>query len=59
MDAIKVQNVSKIYRLYAKPIDRLKEAVNIFHKSYHSSFYAVKDISFQVGKGGDCWNRRD
>ena len=51
MDAIKVQNVSKIYRLYAKPIDRLKEAVNIFHKSYHSSFYAVKDISFQVGKG--------
>ncbi|HJC25601.1 MAG TPA: ABC transporter ATP-binding protein [Candidatus Eisenbergiella merdavium] len=51
MDAIKVQNVSKVYRLYQKPSDRLKEAINIFHKSYHTSFFALNDISFQVKKG--------
>ena len=26
--AIKVQNVSKIYKLYDKPIDRLKESLS-------------------------------
>lgn len=51
MDAIRVQNVSKIYRLYQKPSDRLKEAINIFHRSYHTSFYALNNISFQIRKG--------
>ena len=31
--AISVQGVSKIYKLYDKPIDRLKEAVSLTHKS--------------------------
>ena len=49
--AISVQGVSKIYKLYDKPIDRLKEAVSLTHKSYHHDFFALSDISFEVKKG--------
>ncbi len=48
---IRVENLSKIYKLYDAPIDRLKEAFNPFKKSYHHDFYALRDISFEVGKG--------
>ncbi|MDO4267653.1 MAG: ABC transporter ATP-binding protein [Eubacteriales bacterium] len=49
--AIQVQDVSKVYRLYEKPIDRLKESLSLTHKSYHRDFFALNDISFQVKKG--------
>ncbi len=48
--AIQVQDVSKIYRLYEKPIDRLKESLSLTHKSYHRDFFALSNISFQVKK---------
>jgi len=49
--AIKVQNLSKIYHLYDKPQDRLKEALNPFNKSYHHDFYAMDTVSFEIKKG--------
>ena len=49
--AISVKDVTKIYRLYEKPIDRLKEAMSITHKNYHRDFYALNGISFDVNKG--------
>jgi teichoic acid transport system ATP-binding protein len=49
--AIKVNNLTKIYHLYDKPQDRLKEALNPFKKSYHHDFYALNNISFEVKKG--------
>lgn len=49
--AIDVQDVSKIYRLYDKPIDRLKESLSLTHKNYHKDFYALSGISFRVRKG--------
>lgn len=49
--AINVQDVTKIYKLYDKPIDRLKESLNPLHRSYHRDFYALQNISFQVKKG--------
>ncbi|AUR51592.1 ABC transporter ATP-binding protein [Aquella oligotrophica] len=51
--AIKVENLSKVYKLYNAPIDRLKEALNPFKKKYHKDFYALNGISFEVKKG-DC-----
>ena len=51
MEAIKVDHVSKVYKIYSRPSDRLKEAVHPFHKNYHSPFYALNDISFNVEKG--------
>jgi len=49
--AIKVSNLTKTYKLYARPIDRLKESLNLFGKKYHKEFDAVKDLSFEVKKG--------
>jgi len=49
--AIKVENLTKIYHLYDKPQDRLKEALNPFKKSYHHDFYAMSDVSFEIKKG--------
>lgn len=49
--AISVRNVTKIYKLYDKPIDRLKESLNPLHRNYHRDFYALRNISFQVKKG--------
>lgn len=51
MAAITVQDVTKIYRLYDKPIDRLKESISLTHKSYHKDFYALNGLSFTVEKG--------
>ena len=48
--AIRVKNLTKIYHLYDKPIDRLKEALNPFRKKYHKDFYALNDVSFEVKK---------
>lgn len=50
-NAITVNNVTKIYRLYEKPIDRLKEVMSPTHKNYHRDFYALSGISFDVPKG--------
>jgi lipopolysaccharide transport system ATP-binding protein len=49
--AIKVENLTKVYHLYNKPQDRLKEALHPFRKSYHHDFYALNDVSFEVKKG--------
>ncbi len=49
--AIKVENLTKVYHLYDKPVDRLKESLHPFRKKYHNDFYALKDVSFEVKKG--------
>lgn len=49
--AVKATNLNKIYSLYAKPIDRLKETINPFSKKIHKDFYALNNISFTINKG--------
>ena len=49
--AVEVKNLTKIYELYNRPIDRLKEGISITRKCYHRDFYALNDISFDVKKG--------
>jgi homopolymeric O-antigen transport system ATP-binding protein len=46
-----VQNVSKLYKLYRRPADRLREALPLVKRQYHSDFWALRDIGFQVEKG--------
>lgn len=48
---IKVDHVSKVYKIYNQPTDRFKEALGIGKKQYHRDYYALNDLSFQVGKG--------
>ena len=49
---IKVNNISKSYRLYDKPSDRLRESWSLIRKkSYHKDYFALKDINFEVQRG--------
>ena len=49
--AIKVSHLTKVYKLYDKPIDRLKESLHPLKKQYHKDFYALNDVSFEIKKG--------
>jgi len=49
--AISVDGLSKKYRLFDSPRDRLREALHPFGKPYCTDFWALKDVSFEVHKG--------
>ena len=49
--AIKVDNVSKLYKLYDKPSDRLKESLGLSKKKRYKEHYALHNVSFDVNKG--------
>jgi lipopolysaccharide transport system ATP-binding protein len=49
--AIAVKNVSKKFRLFASPKERLVEALHPFRKQYHREFWALCDVSFNLGRG--------
>ena len=49
--AVSVKNLTKVYQLYNKPLDRLKESISLTRKNYHRDFYALNGISFAVEKG--------
>ncbi len=49
--SVKVEELTKLYRLYEKPVDRLKESLDIFRKSYHREHYALRNVSFEIKKG--------
>lgn len=45
-----VQGISKVYRLFDKPSDRLKQLAP-FVSIHPKEFWALRDITFEVGKG--------
>jgi ABC-type polysaccharide/polyol phosphate transport system ATPase subunit len=49
--AISVKHLTKIYKLYDKPIDRLKESLHPLKKQYHKDFYALNNVNFEIKKG--------
>jgi len=46
-----VQNVSKRYRLYQHPSDRIVETLPFHSHPLHTDFWALKDINFQLERG--------
>ncbi|MBA3015122.1 MAG: ABC transporter ATP-binding protein [Desulfobulbaceae bacterium] len=48
---VEIHNLSKIYKLYDNPMDRLKEAFHPFRKKYHNEYFALADIDFSIGRG--------
>ncbi|HOJ50768.1 MAG TPA: ABC transporter ATP-binding protein [Spirochaetota bacterium] len=51
MYSIQLNNVTKIFKLYRKPKDKLKELFHPLGKKYHNDFVALSDITFKVKKG--------
>lgn len=49
--AIKVENVSKIYKLYNKPSERLLDALGLTKKDRFKDHRALDNVSFEVKKG--------
>ena len=49
--AVRVESVSKQYRIYDRPADRLKETLTRGRWKAHREFWALKDISFKVEAG--------
>jgi ABC-type polysaccharide/polyol phosphate transport system ATPase subunit len=49
--AVRVDSVSKQYRIYDRPADRLKETLTRGHWKAHREFWALKDISFAIEAG--------
>lgn len=50
MWAIEAHQLSKMYRIYSKPSDRLKEYL-LRGRRYHQEFWALRDVSFGVPQG--------
>lgn len=48
---IKVNNVVKTYKIYDKPIDRLKEAIFPFVEKKAKEFNALNGLTFEIKKG--------
>lgn len=51
--AIQVDHVTKLYKLYDKPTDRLKESLGLSKAKKYREHYALNDLSFHV-KRGEC-----
>ena len=51
MNAIEINNLTKIYRLYNSPKDRLREIISLNGKKFHHEFHALHDVSFNIKKG--------
>lgn len=49
--AISVRNLGKMYYLYDRPQDRLKQAFLWGRKHLYREFWALRDVSFEVKKG--------
>lgn len=49
--AIKVEHINKVYKLYERPKDRLKESLGLSKSKLYKEHYALEDVSFSVEKG--------
>jgi lipopolysaccharide transport system ATP-binding protein len=52
--AIRVNSLSKCYQIYAKPQDRLKQAIWGKRRKYFTEFWALQNVSFKIRKG-ECF----
>lgn len=49
--AIKVSHLSKVYKLYDRPMDRLKDSLGLARKQVFKNHYALSDVDMEVKKG--------
>ena len=49
--AINVENVDKVYKLYDRPSDRLREAFSLSKKKRYKEKYALNQVSMTVYQG--------
>ena len=50
-NVIQVSHLTKMYKLYDKPSDRLKEALGFTRKKLYREHYALHDVNFDIQEG--------
>ena len=48
---IDVHGVSKLYQIYDRPQDRLKQSLLRHRRTYYREFWALRDVSLTIGRG--------
>ena len=51
---IQIKNLSKRFRVYDRPVDRLKEWITPLGMSYHWAFWALRDVNLEIDRGSAC-----
>jgi ABC-type polysaccharide/polyol phosphate transport system ATPase subunit len=51
VNAVEFHRVSKTYRIYESPADRLRELAAFNRRSHHREFQALRDLSFTIRSG--------
>ncbi|HAD36704.1 MAG TPA: sugar ABC transporter ATP-binding protein [Gammaproteobacteria bacterium] len=51
VSALTVTELGKVYRIYNRPMDRIRELYSIRGRKYHHEFTALDNISFEVFQG--------
>mgnify|MGYP000736400100 FL=1 len=49
--ALAVSGLGKIYKIYNRPMDRIKELYSVRGRKYHLEFTALENIAFEVFRG--------
>jgi lipopolysaccharide transport system ATP-binding protein len=49
--AVEFAGVSKSYSIYGTPGDRLKELATFHRRQFHQDYWALRDVTFDVGHG--------
>lgn len=49
--AISVKNLTKTYRIFGHPGDRIKQALTFGRMRFHREFTALQDVTFEIKKG--------
>lgn len=50
-EAIKLEHITKIYKLYGRNRDRLKDSLGLTKKKCYTEHYALRDVSMEVREG--------
>jgi lipopolysaccharide transport system ATP-binding protein len=48
---IRACNLGKCYQIYARPTDRLKQALYRWKRRFYREFWALRDVSFDIHRG--------
>src|SRR5438128_2028412 len=49
--SILVERLNKVFHIYSRPLDRIREVLHRGRRRYHIDFWALRDISFHVTRG--------
>lgn len=49
--AIKVENLSKVYKLYDRNLDRVRDALSLTRQKLYKEHYALHNVNFDIKKG--------